>query len=167
VIRTRGSIFVACALAALSLSAEPTRAAAQEAPPVPEDEMIDEPPEDPTAAELELARRALEIEAREKALQTLEAAVRTQIQELKELQQQTLLVLEPERAEKAAELRKLVSFYQNMKPQKAATLLEKLPVELATQVLSSMKQREAGKILNVMNPARAVLISKRMAEPIE
>ena len=36
-------------------------------------------------------------------------------------------------------------------------------VDLATKVLSTMKARGAGKILNVVKPARAVQISRRMA----
>ena len=110
-----------------------------------------------------IAQRALEIEAREAALRELETSVRAQIDELQKLQQQALLVLEPERQEREEEVKKLVAFYQNMKPKGAAELLEKLPLPLATQVLSRMKTREAGKILNVMNAARAVQISKRMA----
>ncbi len=148
----------------LSAATESNDVLAQETETSLAELQADAPPEEPTPDAAALAERALEIAAREIALRQLEASVRQQIEELTELQRQALLVLEPERAQQAADLKKLVSFYQNMKPKQAAGLLEKLPIDLATKVLSSMKQREAGKILNVMNAARAVQISKRMAE---
>jgi len=120
---------------------------------------------DPRVDLAAVAQRALELEAREAALRELEAAVQEQITQLQQLQEVALTVLEPERAQREVELAKLVSFYQNMKPKSAAALLEKLPLDLATSVISRMKTREAGKILNVMNAARAVQISKKMADP--
>jgi len=111
----------------------------------------------------EISARALEIEAREAALRVLQDDVESRLAELERLQTAALAVLEPERARREEELAKLVDFYQNMKPKQAARLLEKLPLELATEVVARMKKREAGKILNVMESGRAVKISRRMA----
>lgn len=129
-----------------------------------EDTLSDMPIAQPRPDPSELAQRALEIEAREAALRELESVIEQRIEELQRSQQAALQVLEPERQQQEADLAKLVAFYQSMKPKSAAELLEKLPLELATSVLSRMKQREAGKILNVMDDARAVQISKRMAD---
>jgi flagellar motility protein MotE (MotC chaperone) len=134
--------------------AAPTQSAASEADSG-SDEAVRITPE-------ELAQRALEISAREVALRELEARVVAQIAELRELQAIALTVLEPERAAREEELAKLVGFYQNMKPKQAAGLMEKLALELATEILSRMKRREAAKILNVMARTRAVEISQRM-----
>lgn len=124
----------------------------------------DEQATQPSLSPSELAERALEIEAREAALRELEAAIMAQLDDLQRSQQAASAVLEPEMREREAEVAKLVAFYQSMKPKNAAELLEKLPLDLATSVLSRMKQREAGKILNVMDDTRAVLISRQMAE---
>ena len=110
----------------------------------------------------ELAAEALEIAVRKAALEQLELRVTEEIGALRELQVAALAVLEPERAARDEELAKLVGFYSNMKPKQAAQLIENLPLELATDVISRMKRREAGKILNVMARGRAVEISKRM-----
>ena len=110
-----------------------------------------------------LAKQLLELEVRETALRELEQDLNQKIQTLEELRQQTLAVILPGEKERQGQLDTLVKFYQAMKPQSAARLLEKLPTPLAADVLSSMKSRGAGKILNVMNADKAVQISKLMA----
>jgi flagellar motility protein MotE (MotC chaperone) len=165
--RTRRAIalLAVCLLATAALAEdkeqeetkEETAEAAIPAPP--------EPPPPPGPTPSELAARALEIEAREAALREVERTVRAQIEELRTLRAQALAVLEPERQQREDELRKLVAFYQNMKPKSAADLIEQLPLDLATAVVSRMKTREAGKILNVMGSTRAVQISQQIAGP--
>jgi flagellar motility protein MotE (MotC chaperone) len=109
------------------------------------------------------ARRALEVEAREAALRTLEADINAKLEELRQLQVAAQETLEPKRKREVEDVAKLVKFYQSMKPQSAANLLEALPLPLATSVLRAMKAREAAKILNVMEADRAVQISRLMA----
>jgi len=134
-----------------------------EAPAVaPTDTDLEATPE-PRLDAAQLAERALEIEAREAALRELEAVLEARIEELQNLSREALAVLEPERKQREDEVKKLVSFYQGMKPKSAADLVEKLPLDLATLVMSRMKTREASKILNVMGKERAVEISKRIA----
>ncbi len=117
----------------------------------------------PKVAPERLAKQLLELEVRETALRELEQDLNQKIQTLEELRQQTLAVILPGEKERQGQLDTLVKFYQAMKPQSAARLLEKLPTPLAADVLSSMKSRGAGKILNVMNADKAVQISKLMA----
>ena len=110
-----------------------------------------------------LAKQLLELEVRATALRELEQDLNQKIQTLEELRQQTLAIILPGEKERQGQLDTLIKFYQAMKPQSAARLLEKLPTPLAADVLSSMKSRGAGKILNVMNADKAVRISKLMA----
>ncbi len=110
-----------------------------------------------------LAKQMLELEVRATALRELEQDLDQKIQTLEELRQQAVAVIEPGEKERQAKLGTLIKFYQAMKPQSAARLLEKLPTPLAADVLSAMKSRGAGKILNVMNADKAVRLSKRMA----
>ena len=117
----------------------------------------------PKVAPERLAKQLLELEVRETALRELEQDLNQKIQTLEELRQQTLAVILPGEKERQGQLDTLIKFYQAMKPQSAARLLEKLPTPLAADVLSSMKSRGAGKILNVMNADKAVRISKLMA----
>ena len=111
----------------------------------------------------ELAKKLLELEVRATALRALEEDLNRKIEQLEKLRKQAVEVIEPGEKEREAQLQTLIAFYQAMKPQSAARLLEKLPTELAADVLSAMKSRGAGKILNVMNPDKAVRISKLMA----
>ncbi len=117
----------------------------------------------PQVAPERLAKQLLELEVRETALRELEQDLNQKIQTLEELRQQTLAIILPGEKERQGQLDTLIKFYQAMKPQSAARLLEKLPTPLAADVLSSMKSRGAGKILNVMNADKAVQISKLMA----
>ena len=110
-----------------------------------------------------VAKQLLELEVRATALRELEQDLNQKIQALEELRQQAVEVIEPGEKERQAKLDTLIKFYQAMKPQSAARLLEKLPTQLATDVLSAMKSRGAGKILNVMKADKAVRISKLMA----
>jgi len=109
------------------------------------------------------ARRGLELAAREAALRTLEADLQAKLEELRQLRALAQETLEPKRQREVEDVLKLVKFYQSMKPQNAANLLEALPLPLATSVLRAMKAREAAKILNVMEADRAVQISRLMA----
>ena len=111
----------------------------------------------------EIDRRMLELEAREVALRVLEGDLRHKIDELTELREAATAAILPQERKKAEQLQTLISFYQAMKPKQAARLLESLSLPLAADVLASMKSRTAGKILNVMDRDRAVVISKRMA----
>ena len=165
--RTRRAIALltsACLIAAVARAEEPEKKEAK-AEPAAEVAVEPEAPAAPGPSPSELAARALEIEAREAALREVERAVRAQIEELRTLRAQALAVLEPERQQREDEIKKLVAFYQNMKPKNAADLIEKLPLDLATAVVSRMKTREAGKILNVMGSTRAVQISQQIAGP--
>ncbi|MCZ6571091.1 MAG: hypothetical protein O7B23_13115 [Deltaproteobacteria bacterium] len=123
----------------------------------------DTPKEAPENEPERLAKQLLELEVRATALRELEQDLDQKIQTLEELRLQTLAVIEPGEKERQGKLDTLIKFYQAMKPQSAARLLERLPTRLAADVLSSMKSRGAGKILNVMNADKAVRISKRMA----
>lgn len=109
------------------------------------------------------AVEALELEAREGALRLLQEDLEQRLSELAKLREELSAALTPGEQQSDRELKTLISFYQAMKPKNAAVLLEKLPEQLAADVLSSMKTREAGKILNVMKPDRAVRISRLMA----
>ncbi len=123
-----------------------------------------EPGDAPSAAaEPSLAVRALELEAREGALRLLEEDLERRLAELAALSAEVSAALAPREEESDRDLKTLISFYQAMKPKSAAQLLEKLPAQLASDVLAAMKIREAGKILNVMAADRAVRISRLMA----
>jgi flagellar motility protein MotE (MotC chaperone) len=109
------------------------------------------------------AIEGLELEARRQALETLEKDLEAKLEALEELRKQAEASLEVQQKARTDDVEKLVKFYQAMKPQNAARLLEELPLDLAVEVLSAMKVREAGKVLNSIKRERAVQISRLMA----
>jgi flagellar motility protein MotE (MotC chaperone) len=121
---------------------------------------------DPTEASgsaSDAALQALDLEARRQALAMLERDLEAKLLSLEELRKETEASLKAQREEQTEDLQTLVKLYEAMKPKSAARLLEELPVDLAAEVLSTMKARGAGKILNAVKPARAVQISRHMA----
>lgn len=55
---------------------------------------------------------------------------------------------------------KLVGIYSNMKPKNAAYLIMQLDTNLAVSVLKKMKKRQAGSVLNFVDPAKAKELSE-------
>ncbi len=140
-----------CKLLTLALVISPLLAAAESSKPT-------------QTARPSAAVQALEIEARQAALRLLEEDLEKRLAELIALREEVSEELAPGEEKSNQDLKTLISFYQAMKPKNAAVLLEKLPTQLAADVLAAMKTREAGKIFNVMEPERAVRISRLMAE---
>ena len=109
------------------------------------------------------ALAALELEARREALETLQRDVEAKVEALRKLREEAEANLQKKEREGVEDFGKLVKFYEAMKAKNAARLLEELPLDVAADVVSSMKARQAGKILNAMKAGRAVQISRRMA----
>jgi flagellar motility protein MotE (MotC chaperone) len=120
-------------------------------------------PKDAAAPSGEAALQALDMEARRQALEMLERDLEAKVQALQQLREETEASLREQQKQQTEDLQTLVKLYEAMKPKSAARLLEELPVDLAAEVLSAMKSRGAGKILNAVAPARAVQISRRLA----
>ncbi|KPH62812.1 magnesium transporter [Novosphingobium sp. ST904] len=57
----------------------------------------------------------------------------------------------------------LARIYQTMKPQRAAPILEKLDIEVQTQVAKRMRERATAQIMAYMTPSAAVELSMAMA----
>ena len=60
-------------------------------------------------------------------------------------------------------LKHLIKAYSTMKPQKAATLIEKLDMKFAIELLSNMKGDAVGNILSFVDTERAARISEQLA----
>ncbi len=63
-----------------------------------------------------------------------------------------------------AKLRHLIKAYSAMKPQKAATLIEKLDINFAIELLSKMKGDAVGSILTFVEVGKAAKISEGLAK---
>jgi flagellar motility protein MotE (MotC chaperone) len=52
-----------------------------------------------------------------------------------------------------------------MGPKEAASVMGELDVELATAILLGMRERQAAKVLGLLEPKRAASLTARMARP--
>lgn len=127
-----------------------------------------------TAEELALFKsldaRKKELDSREAELKKLEEELHKQkveldkkISQLDQLRGQIGNQLEEKVKVDQEQVDKLVSFYSNMRPQKAAKIIETLNEDLAVEVLRKMKKKEAAEIMNMLEPAKAQKLSERFA----
>lgn len=115
-----------------------------------------------------LKQRKEELDLREKELAELEEELQRQkveldkrIQQLEEMRGQIATVLK-ERVEVDQEkVTKLVDLYSNMKPKQAADVIGSINEDLAVEVLAKMKKKSAAEIMNLLDPAKARILSEK------
>ena len=153
---------------------QPGKAVASELQPeaaaAPEPDLLMEGPVDLKLIgqkQQELEQQARQI-AREKAeLATIQADINRKIEELQKIRTQIREAMEQQRAAEAAEsvadqkkMKHLIKAYSAMKPQSAATLIEKLDLDLAVKLLANMKGDDVGNILAFIDVEKAAVLSK-------
>ncbi len=117
-----------------------------------------------------LEERKKQLDAREASLNKLDEELQKQKEDL----EKRLAALEDVRAKISAKLEdkvksdgdkvsSLVSVYSNMKPAQAAIILQGLNEDLAVEILTKMKNKNAAEILNMMDPEKAKHLSERFA----
>jgi flagellar motility protein MotE (MotC chaperone) len=100
-----------------------------------------------TALEEELHKQKSEVESRIAKLEQIREEVATTLKDRVEVDQQRVSTL--------------VDFYSNMKPKQAADIFAKLNEDLAVEVLGKMKKKNAADILNLLDPAKARVLSEK------
>ncbi|WP_245533206.1 MotE family protein [Desulfovibrio oxyclinae] len=109
-----------------------------------------------------LKRKEEELANRERELRELEAGIKAQMAELKELRQQIGDMLDEAKNLKNKKVRQLVDMISNTKAKKAAKILENMEEDLAVKVLSGMRGRQAGEILSYVETEKAATLSERL-----
>lgn len=119
----------------------------------------------------DLAERRQELEVRERRLQEREALLRGVEQQLVDKQAQLNRIkaeidslLEVYQGEQEDEARKLVNIYSNMKPKSAALIFNDMDMDTLLAVLRGMKERKIAPIMAAMNPEKARLVTRELAE---
>lgn len=56
-----------------------------------------------------------------------------------------------------------MQLYSSMKPQQAAQVFETIDEDLAIEIISKMKKKNAAEILNLVKPEKAKLFSEKYA----
>ncbi len=104
---------------------------------------------------LQFQKQKKELEKREQELKILQEEVDTQIKQLQELKQQLAAILAEKDEIEKEKVKKLSKIYQKREPAGAARTLASMDKELAVSVLSGMRDKYAGEILDNMDAETA------------
>ena len=115
------------------------------------------------ARRVELEERARKLESRERELSSLERDFTGKLTELRELTQRLSLERDKNEKKRSAQLEQLANVYGSMNPQEAAQLLQQLDVSIALSLVQRMPEKRIGQILALMNPERALTITKMLS----
>jgi len=94
----------------------------------------------------------------------IQAEINRKIEILTRLRNEIRAQMNQKKTMEDAKLRHLIRAYSAMKPQKAATLIEKLDINFAIELLSKMKGDTVGSILTFVEVGKAAKISEGLAQ---
>lgn len=97
-------------------------------------------------------------------LDLVREAVRQETERLSALRDEVSAILDQLVASEEAEVGRLITVYEGMKPEEAARLLDGLDMSITMVIFSGMSERKAAPILARMNPVRAQAISRILVE---
>lgn len=117
--------------------------------------------------EVEIARRELELAEREAAVKELEAMVGERAGELEKIRAEVEARILAWTRQGQDRIEQLSGVYSVMPPAEAADLLAKLDLDLAVSIIQKMKKKVSASVLAVMKPERALLVSRRILEPLD
>jgi flagellar motility protein MotE (MotC chaperone) len=109
----------------------------------------------------ELDGREGELNALEDELHKQRSELETRISALEKIRADVGKVLEARVEIDQERVNRLVEFYSNMKPKQAADIIATLNEDLAVEVLGKMKKKNAADIMNLLEPAKARLLSEK------
>ena len=151
-------MFMGAYLSLGSLSAAEGKGAQPAAPVV----VSREPVQDARTQLDTLRQREELLRVRQRELQLLEKRIDEKIRRLTLLETNVKAEIAAYRGISDERTKHLVKIYSSMKPKAAATLMDQMDIEVATEVFLSMKGEIAGGILAYMEPVKAAAISKRL-----
>lgn len=124
---------------------------------------------------LRIEKEKERLEKQQVQLESLKQEIEAKIDKLSKIQQQieagltkkeeqeTEQKLQMKQAE-ASKINRLVKVYTSMKPKTAASLIDKLDMEVVLKLFSRMKGEQIGGILSYVDPTRAAKISECLAQ---
>jgi flagellar motility protein MotE (MotC chaperone) len=112
----------------------------------------------------ELQQQEEELAQKKQELMAIQEEINKKIEELTQLRNEIREQMNQKKTMEEAKLRHLIKAYSTMKPQKAATLIEKLDIDFAIELLSKMKGDSVGSILTFVEVGKAAKISEGLAK---
>lgn len=118
-----------------------------------------------------LLKRKTELEKEEEGLSkkraelmVIQEEINNKITTLTQLRNEIMAEMAKKKIFEEKNIKHLIKAYSAMKPQKAATLIEKLDTTFAIELLSRMKGDAVGSILSFVDTEKAARISERLAK---
>ncbi len=103
----------------------------------------------------ELKARSKALAQKERELKTLKKEVQTRIVELERLRKEVKELLGTKKEVQKERAKELSKIYERMEPAKAAATISDLKQDLAIAILSEMRSKSAGEVLNFMAKEKA------------
>jgi flagellar motility protein MotE (MotC chaperone) len=111
----------------------------------------------------EIETRSRELDMRENVLAAAAKKIDGRIAELKTLESKIQGLLQQRDEQNEKNLKSLVKVYENMKPQDAARIFEKLDMPILLDVAGRMREAKLAQVLANMNPDKARSITTELA----
>ena len=118
-----------------------------------------------------LLKRKTELEKEEEGLSkkraelmVIQEEINNKITTLTQLRNEIMAEMAKKKIFEEKNIKHLIKAYSAMKPQKAATLIEKLDTTFAIELLSRMKGDAVGSILSFVDTEKAARLSERLAK---
>lgn len=112
----------------------------------------------------ELKQEEEHISRKRAELMAIQAEINTKIAVLTQLRNEIRAQMARKKTIQEKKIRHLIKAYSAMKPQKAASLIEKLELAFAIELLSKMKGDVVGNILSFVDVEKAARISEGLAK---
>ena len=106
--------------------------------------------------------REAELAAREAALKQMERNVDAKLAELKRVEASIKKLLDQADVLKDERIKRQVATYQAMKPKQAAQVLSSMDQDLAVKILTGMKPKVSGEIMTYMQTDKAAKLTEAM-----
>ena len=110
-----------------------------------------------------LDQRAAELDLREQLLNATELRLEQRVAELKAIENRITQAEEAKQKKETEKLADLVKMYENMKPKDAATVFDRLSLDVLVDVVRGMKPRKMSAILAKMSPETAERLTVALA----
>jgi flagellar motility protein MotE (MotC chaperone) len=112
----------------------------------------------------ELQKEGEDLSKKRAELMAIQDEINNKIAILTELRNEIVAEMAKKKIAEERSLRHLIKAYSAMKPQKAASLIEKLDITFAIELLSKMKGDAVGNILSFVDTDKAARISEQLAK---
>jgi len=112
----------------------------------------------------ELSQQEKAIDKKREELLSIQNEISRQLEEIRKVRNEIDAQIAEKKAIEDGKIKHLIKIYSAMKPQKAASLIEKLDLEFSINLLSMMKGEEVGNILSFVDVEKAAKISEGLAK---